>query len=221
MAYKLLNGLNLASQKIINLLDPTSAQDAVSKNYCDVQKLRLDADEGSYITTGESNVLNRNALAANQHNTGFLYLAYFTARITATVTNVVTYVTAIAAATPTICRIGVYSVAGNGDLTLLNSTTNDTTLWNATGANTKALSSTWSKVKNTRYAVGTIVVTAAAGPTLVGNVIPGLSATAYTVLGNAPRVVGTLGSQTDLPSSVTEASLVGSTVFRWPYVEFT
>lgn len=182
---------------------------------------RLDYAEANLITTGESNY-NRSAVAltTGQLTSQVLYLTYITARLTSTVTTMTTYVTTAAAATPTICRIGVYSVAGNGDLTLINSTTNDTALWNATGANSKALSSSWSKVRATRYAIGCLVNTGAAGPTLVcANVTTG--AGMYLVLSTPPRLLGILTAQTDLPSSVTEASLVAATSARFPYLEFT
>ena len=36
MSYKVANGLNLQSQKIVSLADPTAAQDAATKQYVDM-----------------------------------------------------------------------------------------------------------------------------------------------------------------------------------------
>ena len=101
-----------------------------------------------------------------------LRLSFFTALKTETVTQVRCATGSTAAgATPTLVRMGVYSVAGadsQGDLTLLTATASDTSLLAAANtAYTAPLTTPLSKVAGQRYAVGLLVVTAAATPTLV------------------------------------------------------
>jgi hypothetical protein len=214
MTIKIQNGLDLAIQKIINLGDPTSAQDASTKAYSDLNI------SSHAIVTGEANT-TREALTSSILTSGSVFIKYFTATKTETITNTNTYTTATGTG-PTLCRVGVYTVAGNGDLTFLVGTTSDTTLWNAANAKfTKALSASWSKVKGTRYATAVIYV-GTTSPTLVGG---SYSATGgiYLALSTPPRVFGLVLSQSDLPSTITEASLVSGTLtnVRAPYIEFT
>lgn len=137
---------------------------------------------------------------------GELRLTYFTARKTepSTQVRVPTGGTA-AAATPTLCRIGLYTVAANGNGTLVAAIANDTALFAATfTAYTRTWASPVAKVAGRRYAVGILVVTAAATPTFAGVNAAGSVASEATVV---PRLSGTLTGQTDLPASFTDAGL--------------
>jgi hypothetical protein len=136
---------------------------------------------------------------------GSLRLAYFTAqRPNEFITQIRLYSGSTAAgATPTLVRIGVYEVNEvTGDLTLVASTANDTTLFAATNTSyTKALSASWLKEKGKRYAIGVLVVTAAAVPTFTGqNAIPAGEAAM------SPRITA-YTAQTDLPNTITAGSL--------------
>ncbi|CAN7468027.1 glycosyl hydrolase family 28-related protein [Arthrobacter sp. LjRoot78] len=133
---------------------------------------------------------------------GFMLMTYFTAQKTESITQVkaATGNTAYAA-TPTLCRYGIFSVAGDGSLTLLASTPSDTTMFAAANTTyTRTLTSTFSKVAGVRYAVGVLVVTTAATGTFQG----------YSALSNAtsdfalgPQLSAAVSGQTDLPSTVT------------------
>ncbi|HYH49649.1 MAG TPA: glycosyl hydrolase family 28-related protein [Acidimicrobiia bacterium] len=160
------------------------------------------------LTSGEETYSRRWATQTTvSTGAGTLRLTYFTARKTETINSVRVYSGGTAAgATPTLARIGVYSVAANGDLTLVASTANDTTLFaGANTAYTKALSAPWSKVAGRRYAIGPLVVTGATAPTVVG-----YSAGNAAEAGIAPRVSGAVTGQTDLPASVAVGSVVSS-----------
>jgi hypothetical protein len=110
--------------------------------------------------------------------------------------------TTAAGATPTLCRMGIYSVAANGNLTLIASTPNDTTLFATAGARyTRSLSTPFMKQSGQRYAVGLLIVTAAALPTIVG--YAGSSAE----LAESPRIVSYLAGQGDLAATITDATL--------------
>lgn len=138
---------------------------------------------------------------------GNLRLTYFTARRTETIQNVRTIIN-VAQSGATLVRVGLYTVDGSGNLTLVASTTNDTTLWKGTGAATKALSASYGKTRGQRYAVGILVVGAGTQPQLSGcGMVP-------SEAGLAPRLTGFVASQTDLPSSISAGS-VADTLQRY------
>ncbi len=142
--------------------------------------------------------------------TGTLALFYFTAAKTETINTITVYSgNTAAAATPTLIRMGIYSVAGNGDLTLIASTPNDTTLLAATvTAYPKALSASFSKVAGTRYCTAFLQVTSTTAATLHGLQMAGTTATtAFSRV--SPPICGRLVAQTDLPSSISAGSLAG------------
>lgn len=138
-----------------------------------------------------------------------LRLTYFTAYRSETIQSVRLFSGSTAAgATPTVVRVGVYSVAGNGDLTLVGSTTNDTTLLGTISTKyEKAFSSSFAVTAGQRYAVGLLVVTGATAPFVAGHTSPVPTDT----FSAAPRLAGNLTGQSDLPASTTDAALSGTT----------
>jgi hypothetical protein len=128
-----------------------------------------------------------------------------TAQKTETITQARFYCGATAAgATPTLIRLGVYTEAANGDLTFVMGTTNDTTLLTTPNtAYTKGFTSSWNKVAGTRYAVGLLVVTAAAVPTTPSIQLPSIG----TDMLLAPKICSARTGQSDLPGSVLNANL--------------
>ena len=158
------------------------------------------------VTTGEATMprYGVSTSGTSLSASGSLCLTYFTARRTETVTQVWTHTgNTAAAATPTLCRIGVYTVDGTGAGTLVASTANDTTLFAAAfGAYTRSFSASFSKTAGQLYAVGILVVTAAAIPTFYS------SQMASAMAGIAPRLAGRVASQADLPASFTGASVL-------------
>lgn len=159
------------------------------------------------LTSGESTLSRRAIVTAGATLTsGLVRLTYFTAKKTETINSVRVGTGTTAAGTPTLCRIGIYSVDGSGDLTLVASTANDTALWAAGSTTyTKALSAAWSKVAGQRYAVGLLFVGTTA-PTIQGQVL-----SIGDELGQAPRLCGGRSGQTDLPSSITVGNVSDTT----------
>jgi len=160
------------------------------------------------LTIGESAFDRQFATGSATMTSGLLKLSYFKAKKTETCTQIRMWTTGTAAgATPTLCRAGVFSVASNGTLTLTASIANDTTLF--AGQNTAYTRSfsggNLSKVAGQWYAVGIIVVTGAAAPTLLGQAL-GNSAIS-TEFFEAPKVMAALSGQTDLTSPITVGSL--------------
>lgn len=141
-----------------------------------------------------------------------LFLMFFTARNTETITTATCYTAGTAAgATPTFCGYGLYSVdSTTEDLTLITSTANDTTLFASTNtAYPKAFQASWSKVAGQRYAIGHLVVTAAAAPVFHGQGL--VSTTVVNALFlNKPRLCGYLAAQTSFPSSITASGLTST-----------
>jgi hypothetical protein len=169
------------------------------------------------LTNGQE-VFHRNlvtsgaVVTANQK----LLMTYFTARKAdlATQIRIESGATA-AAATPTLCRVGLYTVDVNSDLALVASTVNDTTLFAATNTPyTRSFSASYQMVVGQRYAVAVLVVTAVATPSFVGILSPagfgGDNGAFVPVLG------GSVAGQADLPSTVNHGS-VNTNVTNRPY----
>ena len=154
------------------------------------------------LTTGESTRPRGLSTGGISTGSGNVRLTYFTAAKTETINSIRTVCT-IAGTSPTLQRIGIYSIDGSGNLTLVASTATDTTLWIAVTSYTKALSASFSKVRGTRYALGILYVGTGTAPSLSG-LLPGGSA---AEAGQPPRLSGFVSGQTDLPSSVTAASI--------------
>lgn len=156
------------------------------------------------IASGESTIprisVAQSSLPAGANQV--LNLTYFTARKTELIGNIRTLSGGTAAgATPTLCRVGIYSVAANGDIALLAAIANDTTLWATTFTHyTRALTAAFQKIAGTRYAWGQLCVTGATAPTFAGPV-NGLTPN------TAPRLSGTVAAQADLPANVANAGI--------------
>lgn len=131
--------------------------------------------------------------------------AYFTAVDSKTVSTL-RFVSGNAGNGMTFCRFGLYSVAGNGDLTLVGSTPNDASLFTGPqAAQTKAMTAPVALVKGARYAIAILTKATVLAPQAAGmNRAPGL-------VGLAPRDSGRHAStQADLPASVAAASIINN-----------
>jgi hypothetical protein len=175
--------------------------------------------DGSALASGEATMPRWAATASTTMSTGALRLTFFTATKTETVNNVRIVTTGTAAgATPSLIRVGLYSVDSSGNLTLVASTANDTTLLAATNTQYgKALSAGYAKVAGQRYALGLLVVTAAAAPTVLGNTMAGSGSEFGS--GALPRLTGFISAQSDLPATITGASITDSTGFLYAVVK--
>jgi hypothetical protein len=160
------------------------------------------------LTTGEETcpreLINSSSLSTTS---GILRLTYWTARKTESITQVKTYSGGTAAgATPTLVRIGVYSIDSAGAGSLVASTVSDTSLYAGTVTPyTKSFSATFNKTAGARYALGVLVVTGATAPTVAGN---GLAISTEALI--APYESALLSGQTDLPNSFAQGSLSAS-----------
>jgi len=143
--------------------------------------------------------------------TGSVFLDYFTADKTESISTITAYTGSTAAgATPTVCRMAAFSVAANGDLTQVAVTPNDTTLFGSTFTQyAKAFSAPFTKQQGQRYALGLLVVTGAAAPNFIG--LPYVNATIVSnMLNDTPALTARLAGQTDMPSSIAVGSLLAT-----------
>lgn len=174
------------------------------------------AGPGQYApTAGEETIDRATASGFVTLSTGFMRVVYFKARSSETITKLLlTSATTAAAATPTLVRAGIYTVAADWSLTLAASIANDPTIFAAASTEyLRALTSPLTKTAGSWYAVGLLVVTAVGAPT-----VPGVALTSSALSGstqNRPRVATFASGQTDLPASASAASL-GAT----PYVPY-
>lgn len=137
---------------------------------------------------------------------GTMRLRFFTSTRSETVTQSRTITGATAAATPTLCRVGLYSVADNGDLTLVTSVANDVTLWAATNTRyTRALTNSYDLEKGKRYAIGILYV-GTTTPTFYG-MGSLLSAESF----EEPKMNAQVSGLSDLPSTIANASMAALT----------
>jgi len=129
--------------------------------------------------------------------------------ITARTIEVTTGGTA-AGATPTLVKVGLCSVAANGDLTLLGQSVNNVALFAA--ANTQyriGLAASVPLTRGTVYALVVIVVSGATLPTFVGMTVnPAIDAGAST-----PVMTTRHDSQTDTVASLTRATVTAAAVW--------
>jgi len=150
------------------------------------------------------------SLGTTSMGAGVLNLTFFTAVRSEVITQLsACSANTAAAATPSLVKMGVYSVDSAGAGTLIANTASDTTLFAATNTiYTRNLVASFQKLAGQRYAFALLVVTATTAPTTV-------TTASITTIGGllaavAPRSAGTLAAQTDLPASFTDASLTGS-----------
>ncbi|HEY9417892.1 MAG TPA: hypothetical protein VIQ30_24295, partial [Pseudonocardia sp.] len=171
----------------------------------------LDGKSPALLLSSGEETLSRDLAkdTASITSTQTLRLTYFVARKSETTTQVrIISGSTAAAATPTLCRIGLYSIDGSGNGTLVASIASDTALFAATNtAYTRSWSSSYAKVAGQRYALGVLVVSSAALPTIAGIAF---ATAAGTELGIDPRLTGSIGAQADLPSTFTAGSVAVS-----------
>ena len=155
------------------------------------------------LTVGESTISRSamSSLALVMGAAGSLTLTYFTATKSETITQVRFITGTVGAAAATLTRIGFYSIATNGNGTLVASTANDTTMLVAAFTRyTRSLSASYAKVAGQRYALGVLVVGATTMPTL-----PGVSSDSIEN-NTAPAVSNRITGLSDLPSTFLSAT---------------
>jgi hypothetical protein len=166
------------------------------------------------VDIGEANAPRLIANSAvSALNSGAVYVVYFTAQKTEAVASIrISTGATAAAATPSLVKFGFYSVASPygvaADLTLLGVTANDTSIFASVNTSyTRALVTPTTKTAGQRYAIGVLVVSAAATPTLLGLSLNSAEA------GNDMVLCATIAGQTDITGDITSTLTVGPRLF--------
>lgn len=160
---------------------------------------------GSVDVAGTEATMERTAATTGTAiATGQPRLTYFTAKAGGTFSKIGTVVTtASSGAAPTLCKLAMFSVAGNGNLTLIAVTANDVTMFNTANVIVeKATLASYNLVAGQRYAWAVLVVSSGTLPQFSGRSMGG-SAGAAAMLGKSPRASGSISGQTDFLSSYT------------------
>lgn len=171
---------------------------------------QLNRRDANAITGMQATIPRHDLVSTPALATGQIQFTYFTSTVAGTFTKLrsVSAGTA-AAATPTLAKMGLYSVAANGDMTRIAVTANTTTLWGT--INTRydtATAASYTVANGDRLAFALLVVTGVAAPTLLGLTLAGTAAPAEAAM--APRISSQFAGQSDLPASVTDASVAAS-----------
>lgn len=139
---------------------------------------------------------------------GTMLLTWFYATKTETVTKVRWGTGGTAASGLTLTRFGIYTFAGGdptADLTLAASTAADSTAtWGSSTEFDRNLQASWNKVRGTWYAFGSLFV-GTTPPSVLGNTLA-----SGPLTDEAPRTAAQVASLSDIPSSITAASLSGT-----------
>jgi hypothetical protein len=159
-------------------------------------------DLSNTVTIGEE-VYQREFMttASVPLTSGTMRLTYFTSRKSETTTQVRVYSgSTAAAATPTLCKVGLYLIDGSGVPNLVAATANDTAMFAATNtAYTRSWTTPYAKIVGQRYVLGVLVASATTMPTLSGHSF----AVAPEPAGIAPILCGATGTNlTDLPATL-------------------
>lgn len=156
------------------------------------------------------------AFSSVSPTSGTLDLAYFTARYDDTREQVAAYTASSASAALTLAKMGIYSVDGSGNLTLVATTGNETSAFAASGTRYPLdLLAAVALVKGQRYAIGHLIIGTTMG-NRAGMAFP--SSTLTAAFGPVNRPSARLAGQTDLPASIAYGSLVNTTAVMYAEV---
>ena len=167
----------------------------------------IDSIDSQALTVGESTMSRTitqfaNGASAVSMGSGSMRGTVFTATKTETISQVRIWTSITAAsAIPTLCRIGIYSVATNNDITLVASIANDTTLFaSASTAYTRSLTASFQTIIGQRYGFCVLVVTAFTMPNF-----PGIFGSPELV--ESPLIGIRSDGQSDLPAFIDHSAL--------------
>jgi hypothetical protein len=158
------------------------------------------------LASGEAPIARLWANQGQSLAAGTLALTYWSALKTESCSHIDTVVLATNASGLTYAAIGIYSVDGSGDITLLESTGDlHSSLWNSGTFTpyTSSLTSAFSKAAGTAYAIGFLAV---------GTTPPQMAGAQYLIYPSsyaypAPQLFGKVTGQSTLPGSVSVGSI--------------
>lgn len=155
---------------------------------------------------------------------GTLYLQYFRPDRALTIGRLGYSARGTASSGITLGRLGLYTVNGSGDVTLVAATASDTAMGNSANAPYDAalstgggLPATYGLTRGTQYAIGILLVGTTPGNASVGG--QGMSGTVGGAWKGRDALARTAAGQTDLPTSLATGAL--SNAAQWLYTYAT
>jgi hypothetical protein len=173
--------------------------------------------DSEHQPTGGIDNIGRNGVSFTSSNSvlGAIFLTYFTPLKNITVSEITMRTVSPAGSGITLARMGLYTIATNGDSTLVARTANDTTLFTSTNTTytrsfdtTGGYPATYSLVAGTRYASAVIITGTSTAGLISASSIGAVS-------GLSPRVGGARASQTDLTTTNTADDIINSAALMW------
>jgi hypothetical protein len=168
------------------------------------------------VVAGAAETVNRVLGVAGNDTpaTGVVCLTMFEAESNLTVGNVSMNTATANSSGLTLARMGLYTIDGSGNATLVARTASDTTLFNSSNTlYTRTFSTvggypaTYNLVKGQRYALGVICV-GSAGGNYLSTLILSANTSIGAMMAASPRLAGNLNGQADLPASIAAGSFV-------------
>lgn len=102
----------------------------------------------------------------------------------------------------TVVRMGLYTVNGSGDGTLVAAIANDATIFAiASTEYQRSLMAPYQILQGQLYATGILILGTGTFPTIIGNNLGSISGIVNSTTRYRPRKLGNIGSLSDLPSS--------------------
>jgi hypothetical protein len=164
-----------------------------------------DWESTQQLTSGETVLPRTNIAGGTVLASGRVQFSYFTATKTEVCTQLGSLTNnTLAAPTPTVCQMGLYSVDASGNLTSVAITANDTAMWASTFTQYNKTVTSFTKQAGQRYAFAVLIVTAASAPNLFGY----NGTIAYS--GLAPVLCKAVSGQSSLLSSYAVGTLSGA-----------
>lgn len=149
--------------------------------------------------------------------TGSLYLVYFTLPLDLAVSKIGFMTgTAVAAPTPSLAKVALFSADGSNNVSRLAASTSDTTMFQYTSNYVKKSITPQSLTHGVRYAAAILGVGSnTTNPTIRGNSggVSNPNASQVNIWEEPPIMARTVGLQTDIGSSYTYAATSSSNVY--------
>jgi hypothetical protein len=171
---------------------------------------------GLMFTSDAAETVNRvlGSAAVDGPSSGTACLTMFLARDTITVGNVTMITGGTAASGTTLARMGLYTIDGSDNATLVARTASDTNLFGSTATSytrafdtTGSYPATYTIQEGSVYALGVITV-ATTPPAYLSTSINAAGAHISGLMALSPRLVGNLNGQADLPTTISAGSYV-------------
>jgi hypothetical protein len=167
------------------------------------------------LTTGEANMprdrITGTGITMNAN--GSARMKFFQAEKTEVITQVKSYCGGQAMVGATLAKMGVFELnPSTGDVALLASTANDTSLWAAPNtAYVRPFVASFTKKRGSWYGAAPLHVGATQLPTFAGQ-----NTSIAAEAGQAPRIGAVIAAPADFPSNVLAASVNDNS--QWPYM---